>query len=324
MNTQGFSFKNTKFALIFMCSILSIFSFNSMAEVVDRVAAIVNKKAIFQSDIVQFKKLLPLRSKVDPIFSNHPISKKPNASDSEVVSFLIDENIISEKFPVADADVEQEINGIQANLHIDRESLKAAIGREGFKFDEYFQLMRVSLAKRQLIEREIRNKAAVSDDDLRSEHNRAQSGSKSFRGTFQIHLLQVAKADFKTPALAREEAEKALAELKKGTAFEDVAKKFNSNETDGDLGYLSYSDMVPSLQKEVQKLGPDKFSPVFDDGKNFSVVKVGAIKSNDDSGFNKEKDALRGKLLETEFQHQIQLWLERQRALNYIKINLKK
>jgi hypothetical protein len=318
MNIRGFSFKYTMFA-----AFLGLASTTAHAEVVDRVEAIVNKKAIYKSDVDQFRKLLPLRAKVDPIFSNDPIAKKANQTDEEIVEFLINETIITEKFPVADADVEQEINGIQGNLHIEREALRSAIAREGFKFEDYFQLMRVSLSKRQLIDREIRNKAAVSEDDLRAEYSRSRSGSKSFRGSFHVFLLQIPKSKFKTAKLAREEAQRALDELKKGTAFEEVSKKYN-DDNDGNLGFLSYSDMFPALQKEVQKLGPQKTSDIFDDGKNYSIVKVGEVKADDDAGFSKEKDQLRGKLLEHEFQHQIQLWLTRQRALNYVKINAKK
>jgi peptidyl-prolyl cis-trans isomerase SurA len=324
MNIRGFSFKYAQFAVI-SSLVLALFMVSSThAEIVDRVEAIVNKKAIYKSDIDQFKRLLPLRSKVDPLFNNDPIAKNSNPSENEIVNFLIDEMIISDKFPSADAEVEQEINGIQSNLHIDREQLRAAIAREGFKFDEYFKLMKVSLAKRQLIDREIRTKAVVSDDDLKAEYNRSRSGSKTFQGSFQIHLIQIPKARFKTPKLAREEAENALADLGKAASFESVAKKYNDEGSDGDLGYLGYSEMFPALQKEVQKLGPQKTSGIFDDGKSLFIVKVSEVKATEDVGHSKEKEALRAKLLQQEFQHQIQLWLGRQRTQNYIKINAKK
>ena len=143
MNPQGFSF---------FVVLLSLFGSMSHAEVVDRIEAIVNKKAIYKSDVDQFKILKPLRSKIDPIFGNDPIAKLANPTDLEIVNYLIDESIVVEKFPVQDSEVEQEINGIQANLKIDRDALRAAIVREGFKFEDYFKLMRISLAKRQLLD----------------------------------------------------------------------------------------------------------------------------------------------------------------------------
>lgn len=311
MNFQGF--------LLF----LALLSSPVFADTVDRVEAIINKQVVYKSDVDRFKKLIPLRLKVDPFFATDPLSKKV-ADSSEIVNYLVNEKLILDKFPVNDSDVEQEITGIQSNLHTDRDGLRSAITREGFRFDDYFQLMRVSLAKRQLIDHEIRNKATVSEDDLRAEYNRGKAGSKSFRGAFHLYIVRVTKKNFKSPALAKQSATAALAALTGGEDFKAVAEKYSDDATStsgGELGYLSYSEMSPFLQKAVQKLGPGKTSEVLDDGKSFQIVRIEDIKSDVDSGFEREKDALRGKLLEAEFRHQIQLWLDRQRAQNFVKIN---
>ena len=287
---------------------------------VDRLEAIVNKKAIYHSDVQKFRTLTPLRLKVDPLFANDPIAHQSQVSDDEIVNFLVDEALIVEKFPVTDAEVEQEITGIQTNLHIDRDGLKSAIAREGYKFEDYFQLMRTSLAKRQLIEREIRNKATVSDDDLKAEYNRSASVSKTFRGAFNIFMLKFVKKDFKSNALAKDEAQRALDAIHGGSTIEEIFKKSELGVSGGDLGFLSYSEMTPALQKEVQKLGPQKTSGIIEDSLSFMIVKIGAVKADADEGFDKEKEALRGKLLEKEYSHQIHLWMDRQRTLNYVKI----
>ncbi len=317
MNFQDFSFLGLA---------LSLMLNPAHAEIVDRVEAIINKKAIYKSDVDLYKSTISLRAKVDPLFASEPLSKKMKPADSEVIDFLINENLILEKFPVADSEVEQEINGIQGNLKIDRDSLKAAIRREGFKFDDYFKLMRASISKRQLIDREIRNKAAVSDDDIRADFNRAHAGSKSFRGSFHLFLIKITKKNFKTSQLAKEQAQAALDSIKKAEAFEEVAKRFSDDESQaagGDLGYLSYSDMSPMLQKEVQKIGPEKVGGLIEDKLNYMIVKTGEIKAESDAGLEKERESIRGRLMETEFRHQVQLWLERERSKNFVKINTK-
>jgi len=298
---------------------------------IDRVEAIVNKKAIYYSDTKKFRSLASLRSKVDPLFANDPLSKK-TPTDTEIVDFLIAESLILEKFPVSDTDLDQEINSIQANLHIDRDALRAAITREGFQFDDYQALMRASIAKRQLIDRDIRNKAAVSEDELKTEYNRNRSGSKTFQGAIHLHLIKVTKKNYKTVKYAKDLYEQALKDLDSGQSFEDVAKKTsddNSATNGGDLGFLSYQEMSGPLQKEVQKQlatkGVDQKNQIskFEDPTSFTIIKISEVSKDVDSGFDKEKDALRGKLMEGEFQHQIKLWIDRQRTLSYIRINQK-
>jgi parvulin-like peptidyl-prolyl isomerase len=315
------------FSFLLPLSLLSIVIFTppAKAELVDRLDAIVNKKPIFKTDADKFRVLIPLRQKVDPLFNNDPISKKANLTEKDIVEFLIDEDIIVEKYPVADPEVEQEITGIQSNLHIDREALRAAIMREGFKFEDYFQLMRVSISKRQLIDHEIRNKATVSDDDLRSEYNRQESGSKEFHGSFHLFIMNFSKSRYKTAKLAHEEALKAEADLKAKKTFEEVAKDHSDDETaaqGGDLGFLAYSEMSPGLQTEVRKLGANQVSGVIDEGKNYKIIKVAEIKSDSDAAYDKDKEKLRGKILESEFGHQIQIWLDRERSLNNVKVNI--
>lgn len=297
------------------------------ATLVDRVVAIVNKRAIYKSDIDRFRNLIPLRAKIDPLFAGGPLARKLQPSDEEALQFLIDEAIITDKFPINDSEVEQEINTIQANLKVNRDSMRSAIAREGFKFEEYFGLMKTSIAKRQLIDREIRNKAAVSEDDIRAEYNRAHAGTRTFSGSFHLYLIRILKSKYKTPALAREAALSTLESIRKGEGFEEVARQSSddpSQDAGGELGYLSYSEMSPVLQAEVRKLGTDKTSGVVDDGGSFLIIRVKDIKAEEnDPGFAKEKDLLRSRLMEGEFQHQVELWLARERLSNFVKINSK-
>ncbi len=333
MNTQGF--------LLFFSIFFIFYSINSFAEtstttktstgtLVDRVEAMVNKKAIYFSDIKKFRSLTSLRLKLDTLFANDPLSKK-NPTDAEIVDFLVAEMIILDKFPVNDSDLELEINSIQTNLHINRDGLRAAISREGYQFEDYQQLMRASIAKRQLIDRDIRNKAAVSEDELKTEYNRTRSGSKSFQGSIHLQMIKITKKNYKTVKFAKDMYDQAIKDLASGQSFEDVAKKTSddpSANNGGDLGFLSYQDMAPALQKEVQKVLSAKTIDKnqvnkFEDAGSYTILKVTEISKDVDSGFNSEKEALRGKLLESEFQHQIKLWIDRQKSLNFIRINSK-
>jgi parvulin-like peptidyl-prolyl isomerase len=294
--------------------------------IVDRIEAIVNKSAIYLSDVKKFRNTSSLRMKVDPLFANNPLSRK-QPSDSEIVEYLVSENLILEKFPVNDVELDQEINSIQTNLQISREGLKSAISREGFLFEDYQELMRASISKRQLIDRDIRNKASVSEDELKTEYNKSRSGSKNFQGSIHLHLIKITKKNYKNIKAAKEMLQEAHKELNDGISFSEVAKKTSddpSSSNGGDLGFLSYQDMNTNLQKEVQKFfnskTKDKFAS-FEDDQSLNLIQISEISNDVDSGFEKQRDQLRGKLLEIEFQHQIELWIDRQKSLNYVKIN---
>lgn len=302
-------------------TVLSVFVFGllfpnlvAFAEPIDRILAIVNKTPILLSDVAYFKKTIPLRQKVDPFYSSSDLAQTKNKSLEQYVDYLIGEELIKSKFNVQDVDVEQEINSIQSNLKIDRSQLKLAIQAEGFSFEEYFKLMKMAVSKRQLLDREIRSRAAISDDDIKNVINQEKLSHSQFNGSFHLYLIRTNdEASIKN----------AFSELSKGASFSEVAKKYNTStsEQGGDLGFLSYADLSPVLQKSVRTLKLKKHSPIIKDGKSFIILQVDEIKSDDSSITSHQRETIRAQLMEKEFQKQIHLWIQRQKTVNYIQIN---
>src|SRR5687768_11456306 len=106
--------------LALLCSVSS-----AHAVVLDRLEASVNSSLVLLSDLRKFRQVVALRAQLDPLFSGTPLaSQGPKASDADIREFLIDERLILQQFPVTDAEVEQEINSIQANNKIDRDTLR--------------------------------------------------------------------------------------------------------------------------------------------------------------------------------------------------------
>ncbi|MFL5812049.1 MAG: hypothetical protein ACJ763_00610, partial [Bdellovibrionia bacterium] len=210
------------FALILSQSSYSIIG-TAFAEpvIIDRLEAAVNSQLVLLSDVEEFRKTLKLRSQLDPIFAGTAIAQKgASASTEEIVNFLIDEKLIAQAFPVGDTEVEQEINSIQSNNHIDRGQLRAALAEQGFTFDEYFELIRVSASKRNLIDRDIRTKVSISDEDVKnyffSHYPAGDQGNRSYT----LRLIFISPKTYKTPEATREAAQNALNAVKGGEAFE--------------------------------------------------------------------------------------------------------
>jgi foldase protein PrsA len=323
-----FSYATTHL-LIVLCLLLTaspvITSASASAEVVEKVMAIVNKKAIYLSDVKKFKKNVGLRAKIDPLYSTSPISKKSNTTDAEIVNYMVDEEVIVQKFPVNDVDLNAEITTIETNLKIDRAGLKQAIQNEGYSFDDYYKIMRTSLAKRQLIDREIRSRAAVTDDDVKNEYRKSQFSTKTFQGSFHLFVIRLQTKNYKSFEAAKEIAQGAYKSIQSGQDFQSIAKTVSDDSTateGGDLGFISFSDLSTFLQSSVRKLEVGKVSSVLEDKPNnqLYLLKITEIRSAMDNEFEAEKEKIRARLMDYEIQHQITLWLEKQRTLNFIKI----
>ncbi len=274
--------------------------------VVDRIESIIGKDIILRSDIDRLKTEAPLKSKIDFLFASHPLSKNPSPTRQELRTYLEGERLALQKFPVSDSDVTAEIESIKNQLKIDTPTLKAALGREGVSFEQYTELMRASLAKRQLLDREIRNKVNFSDQDLYSEYLKSKKPGERSKGDIHLQIVKFDKADYKTPALAKQQLQEAL---KRDTPFNELVKDQGT-----DLGFLSVADLNPAYVKASEGLKKDQISGINEDATAFFVVKLVDQKSGQDSAFEKEKDRIRAKLAEVEYQRQITFWIERQMA----------
>lgn len=75
----------------------------------------------------------------------------------------------------------------------------------------------------------------------------------------------------------KEDADKALASIKKGEAFEDVAKAVSKDEAasqGGDLGWFKKSDMLPEFSDAAFKLEPGEMSGPVKTSVGWHVIKV--------------------------------------------------
>lgn len=300
-------------------------AFSVKQGVVDRLEASVNASLILLSDVASFRKTLGLRAQLDPLFNNTSLSKKGiTASDAEIVEFLTDERMILEQFQIKDADVEQEVNSIQANNRIDRKGLKAALQDQGFSFEDYFQLIRISLAKRNLIDRDIRTKVFISDDDIKNHFYNQMKETAASSFAYRIRIITFSSESYKSKSALMTTAQEALKAVQAGESFEEVAKRISddpSAKSGGDLGSLHEDEMSPQIRQEIRKLKVGEVSEILGSAASKAfILKLVDIRSEQDDKLAQMKEEIRGKLTASEYQHQIGLWLQRQRQTTFIRI----
>ena len=285
------------------------------AAVIERLEAAVNNQVVLKSDLARFRKTIPLRTQLDPLFGGTPLALEgEKASDPSILEFLIDERIILQQFPMTDTEVETEINSIQANNHITREQLKQAIGAQGFSFEDYFSLIRIGAAKRNLIDREIRTKVNVSDDDVRNYYYNTYTKGKPAPLAYQVEI--VTQKD-------RSKIDTALRALKNGAPFAEIAKKYSDDETassGGALGTLTEEQMNKGIRSELKKMKVGETSGILGNAKSrYFFIRLASVHPADDQRMKQVSDQIRTQLAGGEYQRQLQLWLERQRQVAFIR-----
>ncbi len=302
------------FPLIFTVLIFSGSAFS--ATILEKLEASVNSQLVLKSDLDKFRKTVGLRMQLDPLFAGTKLaSDGAKADDDAIREFLIRERLILQSFPMTDTEVETEINSIQAGNRISRDQLRNALAAQGYAFPDYFDLIRIGAAKRTLLDREIRTKVTITDDDVRNYYYTKYANGKNAQLFYHIQILT-------NPS--RKSLETAVAEIKSGVPFAEVAKKYSIDESasqGGDLGTLPASQLSPFLKSEVTKLKVGQLSSIIspkDKNAPFIVLKVADVKSSDQGQYEKISGQIRSQLAAEEYQRQLELWVERQTAQAFI------
>ena len=288
---------------------------------IDRLEAAVGDTILFTSDIQNFRRTQKLRLQIDPLISQQLHALGPGVPDSQIVEFLLDQTLIAHHFPKTDAEVEAAIHSIEISLHVDRPQLLAELKRENVTFADYFELIRASASNQELIDREIRPKVSISEDDLKNYFFNHYAKSEQTPQAYHLRLIQLVPDQYKSPAAARQVLEAAYSDLKKGEAFVQVAQRLNEGEagqSGGDLGILTTDQLTPELNAQVRKLKPGQFSDIFATPGFFGIVFVEAITTADQSAYLEKKEEIRQTLSLQEFRKQIQIWLARTRQTDFV------
>lgn len=293
--------------------------------VLDRLEASVNSSLILLSDVSRFRKTEKLRAQIDPLFAGTVVATQGDkATQPQIVQFLIDEDLILQQFPITDQEVEQEINQIQNNNHLERSQLRQFLQQQGFTFEDYFELIRASASKRNLIDRDIRTKVTISDDDVKNFYYNHYAQSSPAARAYHIRAIVITPKNYKSPLAARQVAEQALKEIRSGESFEEVAKRVSddsSASSGGDLGTLTEDQMSPLIRDNLKTLKIGEVSPILGSTKSaLMILKLVDVKSEEDQRMKKLKEEIRGQLVAAEYQHQVQLWLQRQRQTAFIHL----
>lgn len=138
---------------------------------------------------------------------------------------------------------------------------------------------------------DVLKKNPIKDEDVRKEYNEY---SNFYKGSHEVQIAEIvtnSKAD----------AEKALAELKKGKKFADVAKKYTIDKVGKEIGgmhrgFVNVKDLPPELNKNVANLKKGQYTQPINGGNIWAVFSVQDTRPANIPTFDQLKGPLKAQL----------------------------
>jgi peptidyl-prolyl cis-trans isomerase SurA len=245
----------------------------------DRVLVVVNDEAITQWDVNEQRRVLVSQmqaSKVTP--------PPPDVLDKQVLERLIVERAVLQYaketgIRVDDTTVERTILRVAEENKLSPEEFRKVLEREGIPYGNYREDIRRQITIQRVRDREVDSKVTVSDAEVDNylATIASQAGGEDEYRLSHIYITVPEQASPDAVEASRKRAEQALAEVKGGKSFAEVAAAYSSAPdatSGGDLGWRTRARLPSVFADVVQKMKPGEVSPVLRSTSGFHVVKL--------------------------------------------------
>jgi peptidyl-prolyl cis-trans isomerase SurA len=159
------------------------------------------------------------------------------------------------------------------------EELEKAISQQ-MNLDEFKQRIKSNYLRSQVLNREVYSRVQqnITTEELRAYY---EAHKKDFDRPAGVHISEISvNTEGMSPAEAetqRKKIDEALAAVKKGDFFGDVAAKYSESDTaqsGGDLGWFENGQLQKALEDVIAKLDKDQVSDVIKTSYGFMIIKV--------------------------------------------------
>lgn len=300
------------------------------AEILDRVVATINDRAIMQSELQEaFEMYQHQMGQQAPEL----IPERDRASlQRRVLEDLIDKSLIEDfaeqaGIEASEEEIDRAIDEVLAKAHISEKELQEALKNDDLSYVEYRDQIRDQLIKAKMIQREIRARINITDkqiEDYYLDHPdefRAEEGVVLRHILFPLSFPPVPEAVDATV----KEASRVRQEILDGKSFEEAARQYSKDPTAGQGGWLGFfrkGSLSPEMEAGIVGLEEGEVSEPVQTGLGIHLLEVVERTTGDIRPLDKVRKGIQEKLYEEAAERQFEEWRKELRKNAHIEVFL--
>lgn len=272
----------TKLSVIAVAAL--VFSGVAHAELVDKVAAVVNRDVIALSEVQQrvAPELARLAGEKDARRRAEARAQlMKEALDALIADKLLDAEVRELGLGVGASEIDEAMADVQKQNGItDPKQFEQLLSREGYTLKSYRDFLTKQISRSRLMQMRVASKVKITEEDLKA----AYAQYEKLEGQeFEVHARHILvtvdpKATPEQVEEARKKAEAIAAEARRpGMNFEALARARSegpSKEDGGDLGFFRRGVMVPAFEQAAFTLKVGEVSNPIRTNFGWHVLKV--------------------------------------------------
>lgn len=307
-----------------------LFPDGTRGEIVERIVAVVNNDVITLSELEEAGSRMfeQVQQSSLPAEKEEKLQKARRAVlDQLIENKLLEQEIKNKKVEVTERDVDAAIQQILQQNQANEEQMKAMLAKEGITLSTYRRRLHDELGKLRLINREIKSKIVIKEEDLRKIY---QDNLAKFTDPAEVKVQQIF---FGIPQLAteaevasiRQGALSILEKARSGEDFAELAGKYSQGpeaHEGGVLGFFKHNELRPELEESAFKLQVGEVSGLIKSPEGFHILRVLERKGGEPKPFAEVQNQIRDEMMQAESEKQFQEWMKALKAKAYIEIRL--
>ena len=297
------------------------------AEVTNRIVASVNNDIITLWELnASIKRLTGLTPKDLQRRNEKEFYELRRALLNELINEKIAQQEIAKlELTVTDEEVQASIERIKEENNLTQEELIASLNAEGTSFEEYRERIKKDIEHMRLVEREVRSKIVVTDEDIRRYY---ENNAHEYRQVHEVRLARIFLR-IKDPDSAEEIAQvraaggEILQELNSGRDFSEMARKYSQGPgapEGGDLGWIAMDQLETKLREVVAKLSPGEYTDLRPAPSGFQIITVVEEKEAGVRPLEEVRDEIYSTLYKKQVEAKYAAWIQELREKSYIKV----
>ncbi len=255
--------------------------------IVEEIIARINNQIITRTEYLRSKDQLKQEAQQqDPSNADKIVAEK----DKDVLRDLIDQQLLLEKGKdlgiTADTEVIKRLDEMRKEMKLDSmEELEKAAAGQGISFEDFKQNMKNQIITQQVISKEVGSRMSIGKEELQQFYDEHKSQMEQPEEIRLSELListdkkgkDATGDEAQQLAAAQVKADDVLAQIRKGAAFDDLAKKNSDGPTaaqGGDLGYFKRGTLDKGLEEKTFAMKPGEVSDVIRTKQGLVILKV--------------------------------------------------
>ena len=301
------------------------------AEMLDKVAAVVNDEVITQSELDFI--LAPIYQQFQKQYAGQDVMVKMNQVRQKLLNEMIEDKLVYQeakrlKVPVSEEEISEKVQQFKARFPTEDE-FQALLTRQGLTVTKLRERYREQISIRKLQDYEVRSKIIVTPKDIETfyrRHKKAFTQEESVK----VRTITIKKSQEKEPAqkqaadlAAKAKADDILQKLFAGESFEALAKQFSEDTkaTEGGfLGWVRRGDLVDVVDNVIFSLKPGECSAVLETDVGYHIFKVEEIRAQKIQLLDEVRDAIHNEVYRRKSRRKFKEWMAELKKAAYISI----